>query len=240
MQLESADFGATGERPLLISSTDEAAEREIALRYRAPYPYASSLEIPVKSSASAILKRQGERFYAEKELFPEDTGGSKTDKETGIAYHAFLERADLFAPPEREAERIFALFEKTRPELAAKLNRQKMARILAFPLFGNLRGFTLYREQEFLLSLPANALFATDSEDEVLVQGAIDLLAVRGDEALIIDYKYSTHSDERLVRDYARQLEIYAAAVGKIAKIEKISAHIVNLDRLSCVHVPLH
>ena len=60
------------------------------------------------------------------------------------------------------------------------------------------------------------------------------------DEALIIDYKYSTHSDERLVRDYARQLEIYAAAVGKIAKIEKISAHIVNLDRLSCVRVPLH
>lgn len=240
LQLESADFVATGERPLLISSTDEAAEREISLRYRAPYPYASSLEIPVKSSASAILKRQGERFYAEKELFPEDTGGSKTDKETGIAYHAFLERADFFAPPEREAERIFALFEKTRPELAAKLNRQKMARILAFPLFGNLRGFTLYREQEFLLSLPANALFATDSEDEVLVQGAIDLLAVRGDEALIIDYKYSTHSDERLVRDYARQLEIYAAAVGKIAKIEKISAHIVNLDRLSCVHVPLH
>lgn len=146
--------GQRGSGPLLISSTDEAAEREIALRYRAPYPYASSLEIPVKSSASAILKRQGERFYAEKELFPEDTGGSKTDKETGIAYHAFLERADLFAPPEREAERIFALFEKTRPELAAKLNRQKMARILAFPLFGNLRGFTLYREQEFLRPCP--------------------------------------------------------------------------------------
>ena len=238
LQLDSTEYSLSEKRPLLISETDANAEREILERYASNYAYADSLNIPVKSSASAILRKQGERFYVEKQLFPE-SGGSPSDTQTGIAYHAFLEAADFSASPEAEAERIFALFLKTKGELAARLDAEKMKSILALPIFARLSGFTLYREQEFLMSVPARELFGSNSDDEVLVQGAIDLLAVRGEEAYLIDYKYSTHSEERLLRDYTRQLEIYATAVRKILKIPKITSYIVNLNRLSCILVPL-
>lgn len=224
-------------RPLIIAETDSEAEREILMRYGQTYRHQSALNIPVKSSASAILKAQGEKFYAENELFPE-AYSSPSDAVTGIAYHAFLEQADFTVSPEQETERIFTLFSKTRPDLLAKLERERAERILSMSIFSMVKGYTLYREQEFLLSLPACELFDTDCCDEVIVQGAIDLLALTGDEAIIIDYKFSTHAEKQLASDYTKQLQIYAAAVRKIIKPRKISAFIVNLNRLFCIELP--
>ena len=81
-------------------------------------------------------------------------------------------------------------------------------------------------------------MFDTDSEDEVLFQGVIDLLALRGDRAILIDYKFSRHGDEQLIADYSRQLQVYAEAVRRIAKCEHIAAYIVNLKRLTCIELP--
>ena len=238
LQVESATFSAAGERPLVIAGTDALTEREVLKKYARPYPFANSLRIPVKSSASALLKMQGERFYAERELFAEDTDELPTDSETGIAYHALLERADFTAPPRAECERILGEFARTRPDFAARIDASQAEKILKMPLFSRLSEYRLMREQEFLLSLPACVLFDTDSEDEVLFQGVIDLLALRGDRAILIDYKFSRHGDEQLIADYSRQLQVYAEAVRRIAKCEHIAAYIVNLKRLTCIELP--
>ena len=119
------------------------------------------------------------------------------------------------------------------------VDETKGAQILKLPIFSQLKGYELYREREFLLAMPADGLFETKSQDEVLVQGVIDLMAVRGNECVIVDYKYSSHDAARLLADYTPQLKIYAAAAKKSAGVERVSAYILNILRGFVVCVPL-
>ena len=104
--------------------------------------------------------------------------------------------------------------------------------ILDMPVFASLKGATLLREQEFLCNLPArDVLPETTAGDGVLVQGAIDLLAVQKDKVFIIDYKYSKKDEEQLAETYSPQLALYKKAVAVITgKAEKdIFCVIVNI-----------
>ena len=73
-----------------------------------------------------------------------------------------------------------------------------------------------------MLSLQAGEV-GGDSSDDILVQGTIDL-AFFGEENVIIDFKYSGLSDEKLAEKYARQLKTYKIAVMQAydVKVDKI------------------
>lgn len=229
-------------RVLTAQPADEELCRAISSHYRPAYPYADSLALPVKTSASALLRSRTPVREAYKDADQEDERlqgefyASKTDAQTGTAYHAFLERADFSAPPREEAARVCALLAQ---EGFAGVEEEKGAQILSLPLFARLKGYDLFRERAFLLTLPANRLYETTSEDEVLVQGVVDLMAVKGEECVVVDYKYSSHGAERLLQDYTPQLKIYAAAAAKQAGIKKVSAYILNIALGFFVEVPL-
>ena len=237
--LYSPVFGGelTPPAPRVLSADDADGEAKAAVlaQYERPYPFESSLRLPVKTSASAVLQER-EKQLAE-QLLPEEERASEraagefysgpADAETGTAYHAFLERADFSAPPKGEAARLYALLGgKDSP-----LDLGRMERILRMPVFARLQGFTLWREREFLLCAPACEVLETDAQDELLVQGVIDLMAVRGNECIIVDYKYSSHGEEQLVQTYTPQLKIYAAAAKRLPGVEKVTAYIVNILR---------
>ena len=69
-------------------------------------------------------------------------------------------------------------------------------------------------------------------QEEILFQGAIDLLAV-GEEVRVIDYKYSGKTAETLLKEYAPQLHIYRLAVAKILHVEPsaIRCTLVNIKK---------
>ena len=215
-------------RVLSAGDTDEEAKRAVLSRFEVPYPYADSVALPVKTSASALLARRA----ASEEDFRFDAGEfyeSDADAETGTAYHAFLERADFSAPARGEAARVCALLEAE--GMGGRVDLAKAEAILQMPVFSKLNGFALYRERAFLLSVPACEVLSTPARDEILLQGKIDLMAVRGGECIIVDYKYSSHSPERVLADYAQQLNIYAAAAKRLPGVKKVSAYIVNILR---------
>ena len=123
-----------------------------------------------------------------------------------------------------------------------QLSVAKLVDILSNPVFQSLQGKRLYREQKFLVTLPvedtyaksegADARLAEKRGEEMIFQGAIDLLAL--DEfgnAQIIDYKYSKGSAEYLRQHYRPQLDLYKKAVAKILHIpeENISTSIINI-----------
>ena len=164
----------------------------------------------------------------------EERYASPADAATGTAYHAFLERADFAAPAADEIARVCALLP---PAQAALLDADRLAAILAMPVFAGLRGARLYREQPFLLGLPASRLYAGASEDTVLVQGVVDLLAVRGEEAVVVDYKYSSLSEQTLREEYAPQMEIYAEAASRWPGVRRVSSYLVNILRGYCVQM---
>ena len=116
-------------------------------------------------------------------------------------------------------------------EAIGLLRVDELSQILNMPAFDGLDGAELFREREFLCRIPANEIMDTGAEDYVLVQGAIDLMATGPNGVKIIDYKYSSKTDDELKRDYFKQLNLYKKAVATILKINEstITAVIINI-----------
>lgn len=229
------EFSADGERLANVFAPDAQTVEEIEKRFMVEYSRQGSVDLPVKSSASAILKaRSGgeEPYFCEPSLFG---GEDETGTDRGTAYHRFLELCDFSKkrPEEVEAEiKNFVLSGRLTAAQAELLNAGQLTKILNMPVFEGLSGAQLFREQEFLCRLPACEILPdVTADDEILVQGAIDLLA-RGDFGVkIIDYKYSKKNDGALIKSYSPQLQLYKRAAAKITGISpnKISLTIVNI-----------
>ena len=124
------------------------------------------------------------------------------------------------------------------------------------PVFDFGKGCSLYREREFICRLPSGGYRALErgekatlgvGEDDgngVIVQGAIDLLSVRyeGDRAVhadIIDYKFSSHGDEYILKKYAPQLRLYRQVTATVCglKDKDITTTVVNIFANRCIPV---
>ncbi|MGN0813645.1 MAG: UvrD-helicase domain-containing protein [Candidatus Coproplasma sp.] len=232
------DFDGEEGVKVLLSSPDEEVYEKISSRFMRPYVHEDSVNLPVKSSASQLL-RDSEEYYAEHELYAQEREDEReTGAERGTAYHRYLELCD-FAVKDSDGIRAqidgFVANGAMPPEQAELLSVENLEKILAMPAFARLGGATLYREQEFLCRLPANAILNTQAEDGVLVQGAIDLLAIGADGTAIIDYKYSHKNDGQIKSFYSAQLALYKKAVARILKIDEstISTTVINIFTLS-------
>ncbi len=216
----------------LISAPDEILKERIVQRFEQGYEHSASVELPVKSSASAILRlNDEEQSFAAKPLFG---GEGETGTERGIAYHRFLELCDFSLKETSEIERELSAFVSggdMSAETRELLDAENLSKILKMPVFRGVENARVMREQEFLCRMPANAVFETEAEDGVLIQGAIDLLAETADGWKIIDYKYSHKTDEQLISAYSRQLALYKKAAALILNIDEsaVSATIVNI-----------
>lgn len=177
------------------------------------------------------------------------------DTVVGSAYHAFLEHFDfarldeakgdaaalqslaLRALDEMQAEGLLS------EEYLAVLQAEKLAEILGAEVFYRVRDVRIYKEQRFMAALPAKevlSMLGEESEggcpacdEDMLMQGAIDLLAVGDNGAEIIDYKYSQKGEDALRKTYAVQLRLYRMAVAKILglPVESVRCTLVNIYR---------
>ncbi|MCD8307078.1 MAG: UvrD-helicase domain-containing protein [Clostridia bacterium] len=221
--------------------------------FERPYFHRDSINLPVKSSASDILrmnKNLEESADVTKDLFAaadeQDEREWKASDPTGIprgtAYHRFLELCDFSQVREDQITDEISLFvshDLMTAEEAAYLSPAELAAILSEPVFRMTDGAHTLREQEFLCRLPACKIMHTTALDTVLVQGAIDLLICREGAYRIVDYKYSRKGPDLLKATYADQLNLYRAAVSRITGVpeEEIPATIVNIHRLYTVEV---
>ena len=200
-------------------------------------------------------------------VIPEAVESSVTSADAGIAYHRFLELCDFSV---RDKEGVTAQLDKwlaegkITPTQRKILSEEELTQILSLSAFDELGAYRLFREREFVCRLPSadyRVLREIDlhgregvdgqgfevGEDDgngVIVQGAIDLLAVeyqngRAVSARVIDYKYSGHTDEEIRRKYAPQLALYKSVVCRIYRLDesKVSTTILNIR--SCRQIDL-
>ena len=245
------------ERAALVFRPDEELARGIMRAFTWEYPFKGYENLPVKSSATQLLPEYSpmtEENIAKGSLFDESedyAAKGETSKETGVAYHAFLESFDFALLYDEDGaflgrERLTEIVEKMQNEggmVEMKLlSTRKLVEILSNPVFGQLRGKRLYKEQQFLVSLPIKDTYAKKegadpalpkrADEEMIYQGAIDLLAVgENGEVQIIDYKFSKGGAEYLRSHYRPQLDLYKQAVAKIMRIDssQIRCSIVNI-----------
>lgn len=234
---------SSGEEPSYIPPI---ITEEMRSAFQWKYAFAGYENLPVKSSATALLEEVERKAEADGSEVAEEKEEPKTDKESGIAYHAFLERFDFscLANEETLPEKVEELRGKMLEENVAGaelLSSDKLLEILKNPVFARLQDKCLYKEQQFLVSLPVKDTYALKSDvlselklrddgEEMIFQGAIDLLAI-GEEVEIIDYKYSHKNAKSLQEHYQPQLDLYRQAVAKIWKrpLETIRCTIINI-----------
>ena len=140
-----------------------------------------------------------------------------TADQRGTAVHLAMQ----YLPLDGSAEQTVADLVRRRlltPEQAQAVDTAALQRFVASPLAAELRKADRV-EREFRFSLLASARDyypQLGAEDEVLLQGVVDLFAVKGGKITVVDFKtdYVTSKTLRSKAEYYRpQLEAYSKYV---------------------------
>ena len=192
------------------------------------YPYEEDTKLPVKTTVTEINDQT--KQVVKKVKKPIYNLPSEEDKaKTGTCYHLFLEKCD-FSQKDGNKELIRLLSQGDMTEEEAKLlDVNLLNKILSLPVWDSLKGYSLYKEQPFITTFPARELFGVESDSEVVIQGIIDLLAVKDNRAIIIDYKTSDRGADELIATYKTQLLLYKKAIETKLNITVESTYILSL-----------
>jgi ATP-dependent helicase/nuclease subunit A len=227
----------------LVGKADEEAVNALRNLFLWQYPFHGGENLPVKTSASQRLKEEKEEYFPSAPLIKEDNGSGEGDATLiGLAYHAFLEHFDFYAHSVYGGgiENSLSKMKEAGVEEGyfALLQREKLEEIIRLPIFSEIAAKRLYKEQTFLVGLPAKEVYEPSQygnmgEEEILFQGAIDLLAIGEEEATILDYKYSSAAADTLKRRYKLQLDLYRKTVAKLLHLplNRVKAVIVNIQK---------
>ncbi len=162
----------------------------------------------IKSSVTAMMEHQKEETEVRYAVGEDDDRALRN----GNAYHKAMEIISFEADFDAEWERI-----KSVDEIGIFVDREKLRRaVKAIAEF--TRGKKLYREKQFILN-----------ESGRLIQGVIDLMAIEGDECIIVDYK--TSIPQRIESGaYNLQLAVYSHAASKILGLKVKAAAIYSFE----------
>ena len=152
----------------------------------------------------------------------------------GTMVHRFLECLDFAGLPDFADEKQGLYSVKQQIDALCALGRMQEAdakRLNWKQLLGFLQSDTakrmraaaeqgaLEREKPFVMSVPANLVWEDSRpEEDVLIQGIIDVFWEEADGIVLLDYK-TDHVDnaQELVRRYKKQLELYADALSRFS-----------------------
>lgn len=208
---------------LYLSKGDDKTRNTLKKVLDFVYPFEKSSRISPKYTVTEINRLVRDE---ENEGFtPSMINPSSDNRRTGIAYHAVMENIDFSTNTVSEINYLLknlvenGVLQDGDEEL---VDANDILRCIQSPVIQEGVKGRYIREKSFMLSLQAGEV-GGDSSDDILVQGTIDL-AFFGEENVIIDFKYSGLSDEKLAKKYARQLKTYKIAVMKAydVKVDKI------------------
>lgn len=214
---------------------DEKTKQELEEKFSYQYPYTYLQDMPVKVSVSELKKQGWEDYEDTAQFFQEVQRDPIIPKfmqeeetilqgaERGTAYHRFLECLDYEKVDSQEAieKQMVTLTEegKLSQEMADAIQGKQIFYFVRSAIGQRVKQAFLkgkfYREQQFVMSVPANEKNPEwISEEQILVQGIIDAFWEEEDGFVILDYKTDRiWKEEELVRLYQRQLEYYARAL---------------------------
>jgi len=209
---------------------------------RLDWKYAYPFGIPAKITVTELKRRQDERefedadsvslslgFHGEKPdflppAFLRDEAEAKTGTAYGTLMHDVLQRLALDDLSQsgaiREQLAAMAAAGRMTPEEAERVDVEALAAFGASSLGQRARrAKRVWREQAFGLLLPAREIVPeAAAEDEVYLQGVIDLFFEEGDgKIVLVDYKTDRKTTPEVIRRrYQKQLSLYNQAIQRI------------------------
>lgn len=203
---------------------DQSLIQKVKESINSRYLYSQSTLTPAKFTVTALSKDDEEGIS-----FSLADGSSA---EEGTLYHTVMQNIPLNATSKEDIS--LALDKMLLDEIITKDERNNLSveiihKVMNLDVMREISSMQFMREQAFLLRVKHSEIEQDGVEDEVLLQGVIDLLSVKGNEAIIVDYKYSGASESVLKERYKKQLALYKLALQKIMPDKKVRTYLVSL-----------
>lgn len=201
------------------------------------YPYAGYCRLPSKTTVTEIKKRSFEKDFepeysmTQKPSFAVDT---ESAAEIGTAHHQVMAyicmREDMDkAYIKEEANRICDMGEMSKED-AESISAEDISEFFDTELGRRMieayENNRLYREAPFEIAVNASVYepsLSSESDDEIIVQGAIDCYFEEDDGIVLVDYKTDRLKGDDVsafaaakAEEYKLQLELYRTAIEKI------------------------
>ncbi|MDE7313714.1 MAG: helicase-exonuclease AddAB subunit AddA [Eubacterium sp.] len=228
----------------LYQTADKALYEKLDAKLSWSYPYASDTDLKTKISVTELKRRQAmvleEDTPAQEEWFAKERESlvpaflrTQAEQENygamrGSAVHKVMEEVDFVrsansgdrtADIRMQMEHMLAEGRITE-EMKELVHPRMLGRFLDSPLAARMaqaqeRG-ELYKEQPFVMGIPASQVYEAGSGELVLIQGIVDVYWVEGGELVILDYKTdAVTKEEQLTKRYQAQLDLYGEALQK-------------------------
>lgn len=230
-----------------LANKENTSIEKLFQRFQFQYPYIEDITLHSKASVTEIKKQsQGMEQEEEQDAFqafgeevelPEiipdfekediDEPQYLTGAMRGTAYHRIFELLDMELEEynqETVKKMIDGFVDAGLIDRmgAASVMRKDIIDFTKSDLFRRMKkayaNNQLYREQHFLMGVPACEINSnTTSKETMIIQGIIDLCFVENDKYVIVDYKTDkVDTMEELVERYHVQLECYKLAIEQI------------------------
>ncbi len=239
---------------------DEVDVSRIEEEFSWKYEHEASIELPIKTTVSKIKEKSMElegqidleSLINKKqigianivpEFMEEETVFSNAKK--GTLMHLFLQKLDI-----KEKYNIEKLEELKQKLIYSKIISEQEANLININKILKFTDSNFYnkiskckiieKEKPFCMKISAEEI-GKSKEDELLVQGIIDLYAIdNDDEIILIDYKTDFVQDENVLIDkYIKQLEIYKKALeeGLNRKVKEVYIYSLYLNKEIIINV---
>ena len=208
------------------------------------YPHELATTIPTKTSVTNIKQMQSKTEIEKQIEFPkpkflkEDKEEKLTGAQKGTLVHLCMQKLNEKIEYNLDSikELIKSLVEKeiiTQKE-ADNINPFKILEFTKSNIWQELKqAKEIQREKPFYTNISAKEIYNEEIEENILVQGIIDLYYIDKDDNLIlVDYKtdyVEKGKEDELVRKYSKQLEIYQRALEEALNRKVIRKYIYSV-----------
>ena len=216
------------------------------------YTYKLATTIPTMTSVTKIKKMKKEGISGEESQLPEEITFHKpkflrkdeeeklTGAQKGTLIHLCMQRLD--EKIEYDLEKVKDLIQDlVKREIITEIEAKNINpyKILAFTksaIWKELKtAKKVYRERPFFINISAKEIYEQDIDEEILVQGIIDLYYInQQDEIVLVDYKTDyVEKETDLIEKYKLQLDLYKKALQESLKrkVDKVYIYSVYLGK---------
>lgn len=204
------------------SNSVQISGGNVALQNKLEWIYAnppSNATFTIKNTVTNILREEVDYenlISAPKTFTTKDKIDGVDALKLGTAYHSVMQRVNFNESAEDIEGLINGLVDSGEIDAGLKSHIKIDEIVDACKVIGELTrsATSVYKEKQFIMQEEYNKLVKnSDNKTKVIVQGVIDLVVIKDNEALLIDYKTNkVSSPDFLVKEYAMQLDIYAKA----------------------------
>ncbi len=244
--IEKANAPIEKSESITATTSNSPLDKQLANYIKEDYKNRFVTTIAQKNSVSSILREEYE--YTSQNFEPQNLSIGEhlkipATQDEGILYHKILEQLNF--EQEISLQNVNDIIEKLKK--AQQFDEKLLYNVNKNLLLQNAQiikeltnGYTLLKEHSFVMEIPYSEIERSSIFYKVLVQGVCDLIAIKGDDAILIDYKFSSKSPQKLVSSYNKQLYLYKTAIERGLNKNVKNVYILSLKSATLIQISPH